>query len=193
VTVPTLEAVDPAEIRARRRPGAVVLVFLWELAWALVVATPVHAWATSAWGAHPDGDAVLWLPGGRDLLVWLGQEDAALGVVADLARVAIARDVALRQEDRSALGDLRAGIVAALGTTRRAFGRAFGAWSWRAALSLLLLGAGAKLGDAVGARGGAALVGLFVAHQIVVLVRTALRASWLANALRLIGGRPPTG
>ncbi len=77
-----LTPVAPSEIRARTRPFAILYVYLAELAWALLIATPVHAWARRVWGNHPDGDAVLWLPGGRALLTWLGGEDAALGVVS---------------------------------------------------------------------------------------------------------------
>ncbi len=73
---------DPSEIHARTRPVAVASMFVGELAWALVVATPVHEWVRRAWGAHPDGDAVLFSRGGRDLLVWLGQEDAGMSVTA---------------------------------------------------------------------------------------------------------------
>ncbi len=79
----------PDAIRARRRPFAILSVYLAELAWALLVATPVHAWARRVWGAHPDGDAVLWMPDGRDLLVWFGQEDAALGIVSRVVMVLI--------------------------------------------------------------------------------------------------------
>lgn len=72
----------PRSIHARKRPVAIAFVFLMDLAWALVVATPVHAWARRVWGGHPDGDAVLFASGARDLLVWLGQNDAALAVTA---------------------------------------------------------------------------------------------------------------
>jgi hypothetical protein len=86
---------------------------------------------------------------------------------------------------------LRIGIRAALGTTRRALGRALVAWSWRAALGALLIGAGMAAGSLAGASGGAMLLVVFVLHQSVVLVRTALRASWLAKALRLVGASDP--
>jgi len=82
-----LTPLAPEEIRARTRPFAIVYVYLAELAWALLVATPVHAWARHVWGAHPEGDAVLWLPGGHDLLGWLGQEGSALPIVSRTALV----------------------------------------------------------------------------------------------------------
>ncbi|MDB4937304.1 MAG: hypothetical protein JWP87_4276 [Labilithrix sp.] len=90
-------------IHARYRPTAIAFMFFAELAWALVVATPVHAWARRVWGAHPDGDAVLWIPGGRDLLVWLGQNDAALGVVTRTTLVLLVVGALLMQVPFGAL------------------------------------------------------------------------------------------
>ncbi|MBX3220178.1 MAG: hypothetical protein KF795_06635 [Labilithrix sp.] len=299
-----LRRLEPSEIRARRRPRAIVLVWAWELACAFFIATPVHAWARNVWGAHPDGDAAIFRPGGHALLSWLGDEGAALaivvrstilalavfgilgqivtgtliaslatgagksgrapptsfalragsasffpllalgvvagaiegavlgvglfassaldhalaprfgdaraftarlallalfviatlviGVVADLARVTIARDVAAARAEAPAtsasmLGYLRGGVVAAVTTARRAVGRASLAWGWRAAASIALIYAGATAGDVTGGRGGGALWLLFAFHQLVVLARAALRASWLAYALRLVG------
>ena len=72
---------EPRQIRARRRPRAILFVWLWELVCALVIATPVHAWARAVWGAHPDGDAVLFRPGGHALLTWLADAGPALGIV----------------------------------------------------------------------------------------------------------------
>lgn len=281
------------EIRARERPRAIVLVYLWELSWALLVATPLHAWAKRSWGAHPDGDAVLFRAGARELAAWLGSGDEAgaivirvtfllllvgtlvgqvplgalvaalirriratqalsigvrawlplcgvlliatfveivivggglfassavdhalrdrmgdarafgvrlvvvalfvllamiVGVVADLARVSIARDVAEQDPDaepRSSLSVLRSSLAIALRTMRRRFGAAFLGWTWRTSLGVLLLGLGWTVGSFVGGRGGIVLFLLFLLHQGIVLLRTALRASWLAHALRL--------
>ena len=110
-----------------------------------------------------------------------------VGVIADLARVTIVRDVAM-SEDRpvSMRRAMRDGVVSAMTTARRALGRAALGWGWRAALSIALVYAGALAGDVVGGRGGGALWLLFVVHQLIVLVRAGLRASWLANALRLV-------
>ncbi|MDB4941130.1 MAG: hypothetical protein JWP97_664 [Labilithrix sp.] len=72
----------PSEIRARRRPWPIVHVYLVELLLGLVTMTPIHAWVARVWGAHPDGDAVLWAPGGGALLTFLGQQDAATGIVS---------------------------------------------------------------------------------------------------------------
>jgi len=69
------------EIRARQRPVAFVLLYLWELAWSLLIAAPIHAWARRSWGAHPDGDGVLFRPGARELATWIGGADEAAAVV----------------------------------------------------------------------------------------------------------------
>ena len=81
---------SPRSIHARKRPVAVAFVFFMELAWALLVATPVHAWARRVWGGHPAGDAVLFADGARDLMVWLGQSDAALPVTTRTTIVLLA-------------------------------------------------------------------------------------------------------
>lgn len=293
-----LRALEPAEIRARRRPRVVAYAWLWQLACGALLAIPVHAWARRAWGAHPDGDAVLFRPGGGELLTWLGSDDPSLaivvrttflmllafvaaghvvtgalvaalatgagpsgrpppgwallragvasfgpllglgalavaiqavvlgagvlassaveralraslgdarsftasvvvlalfgaatllvGVVADLGRVAVARRVALSSGPVAMGAAVRDGALAATRTARRAGGRAQIAWGWRALLAIGLVYVGAALGDAVSSRGGGALIALFVAHQLIALGRASLRASWLANALRLV-------
>jgi hypothetical protein len=90
-------------IHARKRPGAIAFVFLAEAASALLVATPVHAWAGRVWGNHPDGDAVLFIPGARDLMVWLGQNDAALAVTVRTAIVLLVVSAVLMQLPLGAL------------------------------------------------------------------------------------------
>lgn len=306
VKPPTADAIRPAApdaILARRRPVAIAIMFLAELAWALLVATPFHAWARRAWGGLPDGDAALFAPGGRDLLMWLGHHEVALTVAARSSIVLLAVGAVLmqlpfgamvaslafaRDEDRgpsslrtttawrlglgaflplaallalaatlagvllglggaaassldglltNSIGDARAffvqvaivglfagaaalagvfvdlaraavvrqaGLAAANGTTepgwtmtaralRAAFvtargglGRATLAWASRAVAGLALLAIGYAASDALGGRGGLPLVGLFVIHQGVVAGRVALRASWMARALRLV-------
>lgn len=93
----------PSSMHARRRPVAVASMFVAELAWALVVATPVHAWVRRAWASHPDGDRVLWAPGGRDLLMWLGQDDAAMPVTVRTIIVLLAVGAVLMQLPLGAL------------------------------------------------------------------------------------------
>jgi hypothetical protein len=296
-----IRALAPDEIFARRRPRAVLAVYLWELAWALVVIAPVASWARRAWSAHPDGDALVFAPGGRYLMAWLdlfgehsifpivlrtslvllvigavlaqaplaallaslatghGEDGApprlgeairasggsilalegvlalvalleivvfavgvfaaggvsragaarwgdasgfwiaagvfaafalvasVAGVFADLARAAIVRDVAIADAPASPLTLVGRGLRRALRVGRRGLARAYAEWASRAAIGLALLAFGALASEGLGGRGGLALVGLAAAHQVVVLARVALRASWLARALRLVG------
>jgi len=74
-------ALDRAEIRARRRPRAALLVWFFEFVCAFLIASPLQAWASAVWGAHPDGDAVLFRPGGHALLTWLGEDSASLSIL----------------------------------------------------------------------------------------------------------------
>ena len=303
----------PPSILARKRPIAIASMFAAELAWAFVVATPVHEWVRRAWGSHPDGDAVLFAPGGHDLLMWLGQEDAGLGVttrttlvllvvgavllqlpfgalvaslafgreaepraaetgdaagptralrvvtalqvgigawlplaallalsslvtvvvlslggivasvvehsltgslgdapsftvrlvlialfaavaavlgvVVDLARAAVVREVGIASahgESSPAWSTMFRGLRTAIGAARRGLGRATLGWAARAVVGLALVALGYVAATFLGGRGGAALTGLFVVHQSVVLGRVALRASWMARALARI-------
>lgn len=276
-----VERVPAKEIRARRHPWAIAAVWVYELAAAYLIASPLHAWARAAWGGHPSGDETLFRPGGYALLNWLdtdggelaivfrttwmlllvfalasnvvtaglvatlvtrggrrfglalrvgagsffpvvaagivfgaiegfflgvgffvssaldhkmqasyGDERAflmrlalfavffvfalAAGVLGDLARVTIARDIAQGTAEKP----LRDGIVIAMRTARRKMGRAFLAWGWRAAIATFLIAAGAMVGGPLWL--------MFVTHQAVILLRAALRTSWLANALRLV-------
>lgn len=110
---------------------------------------------------------------------------ALVGIVADVARVAIARDVAVSETRVSALRRIGAGAREAIGLARRRPGRLLLEWAARAVPSFALFALGFSVGGWVGGRGGAALAALFVAHQLVVVGRVALRASWLAGILRL--------
>lgn len=149
-------------IRARRRPLAILYVYLAELAWALVVATPVHAWARRVWGAHPDGDAVLWLPGGRELLTWVGQEGAALGVVSRTTIVLLVVGMVAMQIPLGALlaslafrrdaelgGDRAPRWRSALGIGTAAFWSLAGLLVLGAITGVVVVGAGAMLGSAL--------------------------------------------
>jgi hypothetical protein len=103
----------------------------------------------------------------------------ALGVVHDLARAAVVR--------------FELGAITALVFGARALRQApiavTWSWVWRFLASLAPLAAVALLADRIGGRGGVALVVLAVLHQSVVLSRVALRASWLAKAIRTVDGR----
>ena len=57
-------------------------------------------------------------------------------------------------------------------------------WAWRALAGWAPVVVGALVAARLGGRGGGALVALFLVHQLVLVVRVALRASWLAKGLR---------
>jgi len=104
------------------------------------------------------------------------------GVVFDVARAAAV--LGCSPGGRGGSITKRA-ISTALVVARQALAAASIAWAWRAALGAIAVGLGYAASSALGGRGGIALVMLFAAHQFVVFVRVALRASWLARATRL--------
>jgi hypothetical protein len=59
-------------------------------------------------------------------------------------------------------------------------------WAWRAAAGLVLIFVAGIVATRLGGRGGLALLVLGLLHQCVVVARIALRASWLARALRAV-------
>jgi hypothetical protein len=100
----------------------------------------------------------------------------AIGVVHDLARAAVVR---------FQLGGLRAWVIGF--RVFRAAPISLGwSWAWRSLVSLAPIAVVGLLADRIGWRGGIALGLLAVMHQAVVLARIALRASWLAKALRTV-------
>lgn len=102
---------------------------------------------------------------------------ATLGVLHDLARVAAIRfDV----------GAVRAARLAA-SALRRGFAATTWSWAWRAAIGLVPVALAALLSSRLGGRAGA-FWAMVILHQLVVLARVALRASWLAKALRVVDG-----
>lgn len=120
--------------------------------------------------SDPAGDALVagaWLVG--SVLV------AVIGVVHDLARAAVTqRDLAV--------------MDAVLLATRAAAARpaaAFFGWAWRAATGSVLVALAAFAAASVGNDRFAALGGTIFVHQAAVLGIVALRASWLACAIRL--------
>jgi hypothetical protein len=80
-------------MRARRRPLAILALYLWESALALLWAWPAASVARAAYGDHPRGDAPLWNPGGFELLDLLDRGRRAaptLGMLAFLVGVTAA-------------------------------------------------------------------------------------------------------
>jgi hypothetical protein len=98
---------------------------------------------------------------------------AVAGVLQDVARAAIVRTgTGVREGVRTALRALSTSLI--------------WSWGWRAVASVVPIGFGALLAERLGGRGGFSLTLLFAVHQAVILARTALRASWLARAMRAV-------
>lgn len=58
-------------MRARRRPRAVLVMWLFEVVVGVVLAAPMASYVRSVYASHPDGDAPLFADGGIDLLPFL--------------------------------------------------------------------------------------------------------------------------
>jgi hypothetical protein len=276
-----------ASMRARRRPIAVLFVWLYELLVGVLLAAPIASYVKSVYGAHPDGDGPLWADGGLDLISFLADARHAisgmismgalvlfLGYVVSVVPLALLlmsiahttadlRAPPLRQlwprvvptippllallavmtvveallagaaffvggrvgaAFSESMGDARADQIAVVATLffllgaaaagvvhdlaraavirfrQTAWGaikmgartfarkpsRLLWSWMWRSGASLIPAIAAAALATRIGARSGLALFALFLIHQAVIVARVALRASWLARALRAV-------
>ena len=142
------------------------------VAMALLLGEATQSWTHESLGEAHAQQLAIALGG----VVLLGA--VAMGVLQDLARAAVVR---------FELSALTALVVGAR-TLRRAPIAVSWSWLWRSAASIAPLVAVALLADRIGGRGGVALVVLAVLHQSVVLSRVALRASWLAKAIRTVDG-----
>ena len=100
----------------------------------------------------------------------------AVGVLHDLARASVVR---------FRVGALKA-CALAWNTFRMHPVSLFGSWGWRACAGLVPIVAASMVTDRIGLRTGGSVVAIFVLHQLVVVTRVALRASWLASALRAV-------
>jgi hypothetical protein len=101
---------------------------------------------------------------------------AIVGVLHDLARAAVIRfEVGGIQALRLALNTLRRGVFASAWS-----------WAWRAAIAWVPVAMGAFVAGRLGGKAGGALLAIAALHQLVILARVALRASWLAKAMRLV-------
>jgi hypothetical protein len=112
---------------------------------------------------------------------------AAVAAVVALPAVflAIAQDLARASIVRFRRGALHAFFSASGALRRTPVGLAW-AWAWRAAAGLAPVVAAAAVASRTGgATNPLALVLLAVVHQAAVVARIALRASWLAKALRV--------
>jgi hypothetical protein len=130
---------------------------------------------TQSWTSPSLGEAL-----GQQIAIGLGAVilalAVALGLVHDLARAAVIRFAV------GPIGALTAGTRA----LRRAPIAVSWSWLWRALASVVPIAAVSLLADRIGGRGGIALIVLAALHQAVILSRVALRASWLAKAMRTV-------
>lgn len=101
---------------------------------------------------------------------------AIIGVAHDLARAAVVRFQA----------SARRSMALALRTFASSKLRTLWAWGWRAAAGVVPVALGAFASERLGGLGGRSLFALLCVHQLVVLTRVSLRASWLSRALRAV-------
>jgi len=136
----------------------------------VVAVAAASASATATFGDR-GGDIVLASVGLASLAA-----ATVVGAIGDLARAAVVR------------WDARALVAGKRGLESFAARPAALTWSfaWRALSSWVPVAIGAWLAGRIGGRGGASLLVLGAFHQGVVLVRAAVRASWMARALRAV-------
>jgi hypothetical protein len=158
-------------------PMALLLVVAGLLQGLVLVAGGFLAVAVEGWSHARLGEARAQQVEGLVFLLVLAVA-AQTGVLHDLARASVVR---FRVTGMRALG---------LGarTLRRSPIVLGWSWAWRALASLAPVLAAAAVAGKLGGHGGFDLVFLFVLHQSVVVVRVALRTSWMARALRAVDG-----
>jgi hypothetical protein len=160
----------------RAFPSMVLLLVLTVLVEGLVVGAGAGlAHTVEGWTHAGLGEARAEQIAGALLLAFVGLA-SAVGVVHDLARAAVIR---------FKVTGLRALALGAR-TFRRSPVSLWWSWAWRMLASLAPVLTAAAVAERLGGRGGIALVVLVALHQCVAVVRIALRASWLARALRAV-------
>jgi hypothetical protein len=133
-------------------------------------------------GQIAEGSTRAWLGEARGQMV--GVASAALAFIPAMA-IGVVHDLARAAVIRLKLGTLRA-CVAGFRAFREAPVTLGWSWGWRGLVGFAPIALVAPVADRLATRGGVALVALALLHQAVVLVRVALRASWLAKALRTV-------
>jgi hypothetical protein len=156
-------------------PMALLQLLIGLLQGLLVVGGGFLAAAVEGWTHASLGEARAQQVEGAVLLLFLAAA-SQVGVMHDLARAAVVR---------FRVSGVRA-LAAAARTLRASPVVLWWSWAWRALASVAPVLAAAAVAGKLGGRGGFDLVFLFALHQSVVLVRVALRASWLARTLRAV-------
>jgi hypothetical protein len=158
-------------------PLALLLLVVGLVQGLVVLAGGALAGAVEGWAHAGLGEARAQEVEGAVFLLFLAAA-SQIGVMHDLARAAAVR---FRVTGMRALG-------LGVRTLRGAPAVLWWSWAWRALASLAPVLAVAGVADEIGGRGGIDLVFLFALHQSVIVVRVALRTSWLARALRAVDG-----
>jgi hypothetical protein len=166
---------------SRAFPAMALLLLLVGLLQGLVVlAGAVIAGAVEGWAHASLGEARAQQLESVVFLLFLAAA-SQIGVMHDLARAAVVR--------------FRVTGIRALGVGAQTLGRSpvvlWWSWAWRALASVAPVLAAAAVAGKIGGHGGVDLVFLLALHQSVIVVRVALRASWLARALRAVDGSVP--
>jgi len=116
-----------------------------------------------------------------DQTAWL----VALAIVALAGVVGVTHDLARAAAIRFRVRALRSWRLGFNALTR-APASTLWSWAWRALAGWAPVAVGAAVAARFAGRGGGALVALFILHQLVLVVRVAFRASWLASTLRAV-------
>jgi len=158
-----LVLVTTPAMRARRHPWAIVGVWAWQAALALVASWPAGSLARAAYGGDPRGDAVLWDAGGHALLDALWHDSHGVSVVMRAGGFALAAGIVVGLVPAAAL-------MFAMAYATRERGRAGAARSLAAAVgafgafAVLLVAFGVLQGIVVGAGAGVARWAEHMAH-----------------------------
>jgi hypothetical protein len=116
-----------------------------------------------------------------DQTAWI----ATLAILSVAGVVGVMHDLARAASVRFRVKALRAWKFAYNALARGAAQVLWG-WAWRTLAGWAVVGVGALVAARFGGHGGAELAVLAVAHQAVTGARVALRASWLAKAMRAV-------
>jgi len=157
-------------------PSMLLLLVLAGLAQGAVLVVGAGAGSlVEAWTHEGMGEARAQQLQGLVLLLTLGAA-SAIGAAHDLSRAAVVRFKV--RGWRGAMLGTRTLRLSPLGM--------WWSWAWRAGASLAPVVAAAWVTGRLGGGAGMALVVIFALHQLVIAARVALRASWLARALRAV-------
>jgi hypothetical protein len=154
------------------RPLALLLVafgLVFTLLTVLAVSAGAVTWLIDATWARQHAEQAA-------TVVGIGLLFLVVGILHDLARAALVRH--------------RVSVLAAIHLAWLAFHRrplaAVWHYAWRGLVGWLVVVLAAMVATRLGGRAGFALAALALVHQVAIAARIALRASWLARAIRAV-------